>query len=694
MENSQTYLNSYRITDPTTNGTFSIAAAKGGGGLNGAQFNNVTISDGTSAGSTQAGENFNILGDIASDAVDNGANNGTSTYIGVGTINGIQGVIVYDPNGRGGGYFLLTGVTLSVGTSGVSVLENPGDPSTWWYPGGTAAPSAPSDLDFTDNVGTVQGSFTSGTHTDDTTPALTGTASAGSTVDLYLDGSVSPAATVYAAANGQWSWTPSTPLPEGTYSYTATQTNTAGAVSTTSSPFTVTVDTAAPAAPSAITVTDNVGSIQGLLADGAQTDDNTLTLTGTAEVGSTVRIFNGITQVGIATADGTGNWSATTTALPEGAASLTATATDAAGNTSAASAARSVIVETFSVVCYAAGTAILTAAGEKRVEALTEGDIILTLAGEKLHQQPVRWVGRRRIELTTHPRPETVAPVCIRRGTFTDNIPHRDLLVSPNHAIFVDGKLICAQQLINGTTILQVTDRTAVEYFHIELDVHAILLAEGLPAESYLDTGNRRFFANSGKPLLLHPDLTDDADHPLRETASCAPFVSDEANVRPVWQRLAERAAALGQPIRQPDVTADPELRIIAAGRSLLPLYRKDGLHVFGLPRNTTDVRVVSRAGSPTDVRPWLSDRRRLGVPVERIVLRDDNSEEMVSLDHPSLSQGWWPVERDGMAMHRWTDGAAVLPLPEFDRPILLELRVGTDGMSYIIPAEQARRVG
>ena len=175
-----------------------------------------------------------------------------------------------------------------------------------------------------------------------------------------------------------------------------------------------------------------------------------------------------------------------------------------------------------------------------------QGDIVLTLSGGELIAQPVKWIGQRRIDLTAHPRPETVAPVRIRRGAFADNMPHSDLLVSPDHAVFVDGKLICARQLVNGTTIRQEKGWTSVEYFHVELDAHAILLAEGLPAESYLNTGNHGFFANSDEPLVLHPDLTDETDYPTREAGSCAPFVWDEASVRPVWQRLAERADGTG----------------------------------------------------------------------------------------------------------------------------------------------------
>ena len=123
-----------------------------------------------------------------------------------------------------------------------------------------------------------------------------------------------------------------------------------------------------------------------------------------------------------------------------------------------------------SLVCYAAGTRILTADGERAIESLSQGDIVLTLSDGELKAQPVKWLGHRRIDLTAHPRPETVAPIRIERDAFADNMPHTDLLVSPDHAIFVDGKLICARQLINGTTIRREKGWTSVDYFHVELD--------------------------------------------------------------------------------------------------------------------------------------------------------------------------------------------------------------------------------
>ena len=347
---------------------------------------------------------------------------------------------------------------------------------------------------------------------------------------------------------------------------------------------------------------------------------------------------------------------------------------------------------TSNVVCFAGGTRILTSNGESSVESLVPGDRVLTLSEGELTERPIRWIGRRRIDIAGHKAPQHVAPVRIRRGAIADNAPHTDLLVSPDHAIFVNGMLICARQLINGATIRQENGWTAIEYFHIELDAHAILFAEGLPAESYLDSGNRGFFVNAAEPLVLHPDLRHTTDHGVRAAASCAPFVFDEASVRPVWQRLADRALALGHRLPMLETTTDPKLRIIAGDRSLRASPVGDGRHVFLLPRGVGEVRVVSSASVPADLRPWLDDRRRLGVNVRRIVLRSAENVQDVPLDHPALSRGWWTAERDGAVMQRWTDGDAVLLLPPSPDPAVLEIHAGTDGMTYPIAADQERR--
>ncbi len=342
--------------------------------------------------------------------------------------------------------------------------------------------------------------------------------------------------------------------------------------------------------------------------------------------------------------------------------------------------------ETIQAVCYARGTMIRTPDGELPVEKLRLGKQVITLVEGQKIPQTVTWLGHRRIGLAGHPQPETVAPIRILRDAFADGMPHRDLVVSPDHAIFVDGKLICARQLVNGTTIRQERDWTAVDYYHVELDQHSILLAEGLPAESYIDTGNSGFFANSGAPLVLHPDLTDVSDYPTREAGSCAPFVWDEASVRPVWQRLADRAAAIGRPVTLLVTTRDADLRLLADRRAVKPVISNSDRAIFVLPRVAREVRLVSRAQSPTEARPWLEDRRRLGVRVKRIVLRSAEELREVPVDHPDLTRGWWVVERDGQVMSRWTDGEAVLPMPEISGNVMLEIHLA-GSMAYVVDA-------
>ncbi|WOD30312.1 Ig-like domain-containing protein [Alloalcanivorax xenomutans] len=292
----------------------------------------------------------------------------------------------------------------------------------------TTPPAAPTIAEAVDDVAPGTDPVLTGGSTNDTTPTLTGTAEAGSTVAIFQDGTEIGTAT--ADGSGNWSFTPSTELAEGDYSFTATATDAAGNTSDPSTAFEVTVDTTAPEAPvvnpsdgTELSGTAEPGSTVGVdvdgdgtpdytveadadgnwsvtpdapLADGAEitvtasdeagntsdpvtaivdaaapeapvitqaeddvapgtdpvltggsTNDTTPTLTGTAEAGSTVAIFQDGTEIGTATADGSGNWSFTpATELAEGDYSFTATVTDAAGNTSDPSTAFEVTVDT------------------------------------------------------------------------------------------------------------------------------------------------------------------------------------------------------------------------------------------------------------------------------------------------------------------------------------------------------------
>ncbi len=185
------------------------------------------------------------------------------------------------------------------------------------------------------------------------------------------------------------------------------------------------------------------------------------------------------------------------------------------------------------VECFATGTRLLTPHGERAVETLKTGDGVVTLAGVV---KPIEWIGHRHIDCRRHPDPRLVSPVCIRAAAFGPGLPHRDVWLSPDHAVFFEDVLIPIKYLINGTTIAQMPTREVV-YYHIELERHDVLLAEGLPAESYLDTGNRMRFTNAGRIITLHPDFATLA----WQASGYAPLVVTGPELDRVRRRLALR---------------------------------------------------------------------------------------------------------------------------------------------------------
>jgi hypothetical protein len=293
--------------------------------------------------------------------------------------------------------------------------------------------------------------------------------------------------------------------------------------------------------------------------------------------------------------------------------------------------------------------------------------------GDNRGDAAIVWIGQRRIDCLRHPQPQTVWPVRIRAGAFGRNQPQRDLFLSPDHAVFVDGLLIPIRLLMNGTTIRQEA-RPQVQYFHVEMERHGVLLAEGLPAESYLDTGNRRRFENGGAPLLLHPELAGVDERSRRSAGSCAPLGVQPVVVAPVWLRLAAQAADMGHPVTVAAMTTDPQLRLLVGGQAIGPVVLAANRAVFVLPQETSMAQLVSRAAAPADVRPWHDDRRRLGVSLVRVVCRRGESTTELPVDHPALSDGWHPVERDGCRQWRWTDGCARLSVPAGTETVELQL--------------------
>ena len=166
------------------------------------------------------------------------------------------------------------------------------------------------------------------------------------------------------------------------------------------------------------------------------------------------------------------------------------------------------------VPCYGAGTLITTERGEVAVEDLVVGDKVITASDMA---RPIKWIGRRSYSGRFIIGRKDILPICIKAGALDDNVPRRDLWVSPHHAMYLEGILIEARDLVNGVSIVQAETIEKIEYFHVELETHDVLIAEGALSETFVDDDSRGMFRNADEYRALNPDA------PSGPVRYCAP---------------------------------------------------------------------------------------------------------------------------------------------------------------------------
>ena len=190
------------------------------------------------------------------------------------------------------------------------------------------------------------------------------------------------------------------------------------------------------------------------------------------------------------------------------------------------------------IACYCRGTRVLTTQGEQAVEDLRIGDLLVTQSGL---QRPLRWMGRRDYAGRFIEANPAILPILFARDAIADGVPRRDLMVSPLHAMFIDGVLIPAATLMNGVSVRRVESAAEISYFHLELDSHDVIIAEGACSETYADDGCRGVFHNAHEFYALYPDA------PCPRTARfCAPRVEQGERLAAIWEKLALRAGVIG----------------------------------------------------------------------------------------------------------------------------------------------------
>jgi hypothetical protein len=191
-----------------------------------------------------------------------------------------------------------------------------------------------------------------------------------------------------------------------------------------------------------------------------------------------------------------------------------------------------------STPCYCRGTLITTASGDVAVEALSVGDKVMTIGGRV---RAIKWIGRRSYGGRFVMGRTDILPICIKARALAPNVPKRDLWISPHHAMYFEdcgGVLIEAKDLVNGVTVIQAETVERVEYFHIELDTHDVVLAEGAPSETFMDDDSRGMFHNADEYHALYRENVAPA-----VARYCALRLDDGYEVEEVRRRIASRAA-------------------------------------------------------------------------------------------------------------------------------------------------------
>ena len=308
------------------------------------------------------------------------------------------------------------------------------------------------------------------------------------------------------------------------------------------------------------------------------------------------------------------------------------------------------------VVCFASGTLIRTTRGEIAVEDLRVNDLATTTSGQS---RPIRWIGHRNVDgkacIGNDRLSDATWPVRVRRHAFGFNQPFQDLYLSPSHSVCVDAggeKLVPIYALINGSTIVRAPVDEVV-YWHIELDRHDILFANGLPAESYYDMADHRAFF---RDTLGTPTISGDDACTRGHAGFCRPFHDGGGVVDQLRSRLQARAVEIGFM-----ESSDADVRLVVDGVVLRPERVERGVVSFTFQAKARDVRLSSSIVRPAD--QGGVDPRSLGIAIYEMNLSAPRQPDTpLDLDAPCFAGFFHTGERDDGKNFRWTRGE--LPLP------------------------------
>jgi hypothetical protein len=245
---------------------------------------------------------------------------------------------------------------------------------------------------------------------------------------------------------------------------------------------------------------------------------------------------------------------------------------------------------------------------------------------------------------STRARRTAATPVIVEKSALGPNLPHNDLHITRAHALHIDDVLIPVEFLVNHRSIRWDDRAQEVTLYHIELATHDVLLANGAPAESYRDDGNRWLFRNANSGWGLPPQ------------EPCAPVVTGGPKVDAAWRRFLTMSSGNR---KLPPLTDDSDLHLVVDGRRIDAFTKAGNAHIFKLAAAPRQVRIVSRDVVPSEL-AIARDERSLGVALRSIAVRKGSRFIVLDAQDERLTTGFHRYEpATGL---RWTDGDASIP--------------------------------
>lgn len=321
-----------------------------------------------------------------------------------------------------------------------------------------------------------------------------------------------------------------------------------------------------------------------------------------------------------------------------------------------------VSLEVSEVACFCKGSLIRTSKGDIPVEELQIGDEVFVYDDATLKgtMRRLTWVGQSHAVVRSRlPDDQAGYPVRLLKDAISEGVPYKDMLITSEHCLFLNGRFVPVRMLVNGRSIFFDKSTKSYDYYHIETERHSVIMADGVMTESYLDTGNRSAFRQPGAVVSIKQSRY------LTWEDAAAPLDVSRLFVEPLFHKLKNRADNVKHARQSytPSLTSDDGLYLLTeTGNILTSLRRAKDWVMFMIPADVKNLQIMSRASRPCDViGPFLDDRRMLGVLVGDVQLFEGHKTIAVTSHLQDADLFGWNNIEDGTM--RWTNGSALLCL-------------------------------